>query len=259
MVKKILSIVSWVLTGAALALLFAFGRTHYLETPLQGISLQIEREYPNGFVVKDTVLRQFEVICDIKHHARISKIDMLKIQKKLQTNPWIETSSAYIGLNDSLMVRAKEYEPVLRVYNQDGKSVYVTKDGVIFPACPNHTPRTIIASGHYNFPEPNKGDRACDSVYRGSGIQETLVITEAIQNDDFLAGTIGQIYKNTNNEYELMVNNLQARVILGDTLAVDSKLSRLKTLLESYSGTEELAGYKAVNLKYKNQIVCTKL
>lgn len=259
MVKKIMSIVLWVLTGAALALLFVFGRTHYLETPLQGISLKIEREHPNGFVVKDTMLRQFEVICDMKHHARISKIDLLKIQKKLQTNPWVETSSAYIGLNDTLMVKVKEYEPMLRVFNMDGESVYITQEGVIFPSCPHHTPRTIIANGHFNYPEPHKGDRVCDSLFRASGIQEALVIVEAIQKDDFLAGTIGQIYKNTHDEYELMVNNLQARVLLGDTVGVDSKLSHLKTLLEHYSGTEELAGYKTVNLKYKNQIVCTKL
>lgn len=259
MVKKILSIVLWVLTAAALVTLFVFGRKHYLETPLQGIHFQIERHQDKGFVERDTVMRQFEAVCDLEHQNKISNIDLMKIQKLLNGNPWVEASSAYIGLNDTLMVKAKEYEPVLRVFNHDKRSYYVTSDGVIFPSSPHHTPRAIIASGHYNFPTPTKGARAIDSLYRNSGIQEALVIAEAIQRDPFLNGNIGQIYKNARNEYEVTVNNVQARVLLGDTLSVDEKLSKLKTLLEKYSGTEELVKYKTVDLQYKNQIVCTKL
>ena len=55
-----------------------------------------------------------------------------------------------------------------------------------------------------------------------------------------------------------MVNNLEANVLLGDTCAVDTKLARLRTLLEKYIGTSELNEYKTLNLTYKNQIVCTK-
>ena len=89
-----------------------------------------------------------------------------------------------------------------------------------------------------------------------------------LQNEDFYSfsgikveffsdfSTINEL--DENNEYELMVNNVSARVILGDTIAVNDKLSRLAILLDKYSGTEELATYKTLNLKYNNQIVCTK-
>ena len=259
MVKKILVIVLWVVTASALVTLFVFGRRHYLETPLQGIDFQLERHQDKGFVERDTVLRQFEEVCGLERHNTISAIDLMKIQKLLNDNPWVETSSAYLGLNDTLMVSAKEYEPVLRVFNHDRSSVYVTQEGFLFPSSPQYTPRIIIASGHYDFPAPHKGDRTTDSLYRASGLQEALVIAQAIQRDPFLRGNIGQIYKNARNEYELMVNNLQARVLLGDTLQMAPKLSNLKVLLEKYSGTDELDKYKTVDLQYKNQIVCTKL
>ena len=48
------------------------------------------------------------------------------------------------------------------------------------------------------------------------------------------------------------------QVILGDTCMVDNKLYRLKVLLEKYQGTSELEAYQSMNLKYNNQIVCTK-
>ena len=56
MVKKILSIVLWVITGGALIVLFAFGRSKYLETPLKGIELRLERSHTNGFVDRDQLM-----------------------------------------------------------------------------------------------------------------------------------------------------------------------------------------------------------
>jgi cell division protein FtsQ len=257
MVKKILKIALWIITGVALVLLFVFGRKWYLETPLKGVTFDLTRDHDRGFVEKDSILAYAKAICDIEHHAKISSINLMKIQKLLGDNPWIESSSAFIGLNDTLMIKAKEFEPVLRVYNQDKHSVYVTENGVIIPSSPNYSPRMIIANGQFHFPIPRGNAKITDSLYVYTGISEALAIAKAIKKDDFLAGNIGQIYKNY-NEYELMVNNVSARVILGDTVAVEQRLSRLKTLLEQYSGTEELKSFKTLNLKYKNQIVCTK-
>lgn len=258
MVKKILKIALWVITGVALVMLFVFGRKWYLETPLKGIDFNLERSHRNGFVEKDSVVSYAKAICDLEHQAAISTINMRKIQQLLDDNLWIESASAYIGLNDTLIIKAKEYEPVLRVYNHDKRSVYVTKEGVLFPSNPLYSPRVIIASGNFNFPYPQKNSRVTDSLYASSGLNEALIIAMAVNQDPFLTGNIGQIYRDEHNEYELMVNNLSAQVILGDTDAVNDKLSRLAALLEKYSGTEELKAYKSLNLKYKNQIVCTK-
>lgn len=258
MVKKILKIVLWAVTGAALIVLFVFGRKQYLDTPLKGINFQLERCHRNGFVEKDSVITHAEAICNIKRQASISSVDMMQIQKLLDDNPWIDQASAYIGLNDTLVIKAKEFEPMLRVFNHDKSSVYVTREGVIFPSCPHYSPRVIIASGNFDFPKPGKNSRVTDSIYANAGLNDALTIALAIGNDPFLSGNVGQIYKNEQNEYELVVNNLSARVILSDTDALENKLARLSTLLEKFSGTEELNAYKTLNLKYKNQIVCTK-
>lgn len=259
MVKKILKIALWVITGAALIVLFVFGRKSYLDTPLRGIDFQLERSHRNGFVEKDSVVYKAKAICNIENQAALSTVDMLKIQKLLDGNPWIEKASAYIGLNDTLIIKAKEFEPVLRVFSHDKRSVYVTRQGIIFPSSPRYSPHVIVASGNYSFPAPCKNSLVTDSVYANSGINEALTIALAIERDTFLTGSIGQIYRNEDNDYEVVVNNLPARVIVGQTDALHEKLARLAILLEKYNGTEELNAYKTLNLKYNNQIVCTKL
>lgn len=258
MVKKILRIVLWALTGAALVALFVFGRKWYLETPLQGVRFELERPHPTGFVERDSVIDYMETLCDIEGGTHLNRIEMQKVRQYLNNNPWIEQSGAYIGLNDTLIIQAKEYEPVLRVFNRDTRSVYVTAEGMLLPASDRYTPRMLLASGQFDFPVLTRRCPVTDSLYLESGLQEALHIALAIQRDPFLNGSIGLIHRNNNNEYELMVNNLDARVVLGDTCMVDTKLARLKTLLEKYLGTDELNGYKTLNLRYKNQIVCTK-
>lgn len=248
----------WIVTGAALIVLFVFGRNWYMESPLKGISLSLERSHINGFVQRDSLLAQAESICDLAHHNNISNVDLQRINKLLVDNPWIESGNAFINLNDTMIIRAKEYEPVLRVYANDGHSVYVTADGVIIPSNPHYTPHLIIASGNFNIPMPKRNAHVTDSVYASTGIAEALVLSQAVENDSYLAGHIGQIYRNGNGDFELTVNNLPAKVIVGDISDINHKLSRLRILLEKYNDTEELINYKTLDLKYKNQIVCTK-
>ena len=258
MVKKILSIVLWVVTGAAIIVLFTFGRKGYLENPLKGISLHVERSQAIGFVEKDSIIAKARSICGMERQANISDIDMMQLHQMLGNNPWIAESSVYVDLNDTLRITIKEYEPSLRVYNQDGRSVYITDEGVIIPSSPRYTPHLIIASGEYGFATPSSNGNTADSLYKSSGLTEALAIAKAIDKDQFLREHIGQIYRNSDKEFEVIVNNLPIQVIVGDTCGVDNKLLRLKVLLEKYQGTSELEGYKTMSLKYKNQIVCTK-
>lgn len=245
MVKKILSITLWVITGAAIIVLFAFGRKSYLETPLKGIHFTVERSHAKGFVQNDSVLAQASAICGMERQAAIGTVDMMQLRRMLDGNPWIAEASAYVGLDDTLVITAREYEPMLRVYDFEGTSVYLTANGTVIPASPHYTPHLIIASGNYD-------------LATGVGFDETLAIAKAIGKDQRYKDHIGQIYRNNDNEYELIVNNLPIQVLIGDTCDIDSKLHRLETLLEKYHGTEELTGYKTMSLKYKNQIVCTK-
>ena len=258
MVKKILSIVLWVITGAALIVLFVSGRKWYLNTPLKGISLNLERNHYKGFVDNDSLMAYADAVSDLAHQNTIAKVNMGGIHKMLTDNPWIEKGNAYIDLNDTLFINAKEYEPVLRVYDGQGSSVYVTAEGVIIPPSQHYTPHLIIASGSFTLPAPGCNAKTSDSLYQQSGIAEALAIAQVVEHDHYLAGHIGQIYRNPDHEFELTVNNLPAKVIVGDTCAINDKLSRLRILLEKYNNTEELTGYKSLDLKYKNQIVCTK-
>lgn len=255
MVKKILSILVWIITAGGIVTLFIFSRSNYLSTPLKSISINIEGANGHEFVDKDTLLCEIGSICHISSKNTIGNINMLQVERHLNDNPWIEKSASYIGLDSVLYINLKEYEPALRVFNKSGESMYVTEQGVVFPTSDTYTPRVLIASGNFDFPTDTKIN---DSIYQNSGLADALYIRQAIQKDEFLQSCIGQLYRNNAGDFEITVNEIDAKVVLGDTCQVDSKLLKMKTFLKHKLGSEELDNYSKVNLKFKNQIVCTK-
>lgn len=255
MVKKILSILVWIITAGGIVTLFIFSRSNYLSTPLKSISINLEGSNGHEFVNKDTLLCEIGRICHISSKNSIGNIDMVQIERHLNDNPWIEKSASYIGLDSVLYINAKEYEPALRVFNKSGQSMYVTEHGAVFPTCEAYTPRVLIASGNFDFPTDVK---MTDSVYQNSGIADALYIRQAIKKDEFIESCIGQIFRNNAGEFEIAVNEVNAQVILGDTCQIDDKLLKMKIFLKHKLGSEEFNNYKKMNLKFKNQIVCTK-
>jgi hypothetical protein len=54
------------------------------------------------------------------------------------------------------------------------------------------------------------------------------------------------------------VKDIDAQVTVGDTCQISDKLRRAEIFIKQKAGSAELKTMKNINLKYKNQVVCTK-
>ena len=243
----------WVITAAALIVLFVYARENYLNTPLKGIQLVPESD--SGFVRRSVLHQEIEQQCG---QSKIGTVDMIKIQKHLNANPWIESNSAYIDLNGNLNVNFREYEPQFRVFGKNGQSVYVTDEGIVMPSCSNYTPYVLIASGNFELDNDSTTYTLCDTLERDRNILDALHWFKAIKANPFIGNCVGQLYCNSKNQFELTVKGLDARVIVGDTCLAADKLYRLEIFMKQRINRPETHSMKIINLNYKNQIVCTK-
>ena len=73
-----------------------------------------------------------------------------------------------------------------------------------------------------------------------------------------LKTAVQQIYVNKAKEYELVTLFGSHTVLLGDLSDLDDKLNGLIAFYKASKDKVDLSKYKAVNLKYKHQIVCKK-
>ena len=255
MVKKILSILAWIVTAGGLIALFVAAREHYLDTPVHSVNLNIERGTDNGFVKKDAVIANIDAISS---NTKIGSVNLEGIHKQLKSNPWIESSSAYIDLDANLNINIKEYEPVMRIFDKNGQSAYLTAEGILLPTSSEYTPHVLIASGNYTIDNEHLNHQLCDTLEADQNILNTLLFYEAIERNEFLKSRIGQIYCNNKNEFELVAKGIAARIEMGDTNNIDDKLKRLEIFINQKSNSLEIRNINKINLQYKNQIVCTK-
>ena len=253
MVKKILSILLWVVTAAALVVLFIFARENYLSTPVKAVNLLPETG--SGFVETSVLSQEIEAYCT---KSEIGTVDMIKIQRHLSANPWIESSSTYIDLDGNLNVRYKEYNPLFRVFGNKGHSVYVTDKGVVIPSCAHYTPYVLVASGNFDVKTDSASYILCDTLDSDHNLLSALHWIKAIEANTFIANCVGQLYCNNKNQFELTVKGLDARIIVSDTCLASDKLNRLEIFMKQRISKPETQTLKIINLNYKNQIVCTK-
>ena len=255
MVKKILSILAWMVTGAALVVLFIFARKDYLDTPIHSYNIKVDRASNQGFVKEEAVVEDLSNLCAM---ATIGSANMVSINKQLKSNPWIESSSSYIDLNANLNVNIKEYQPVLRVFGNKGTSAYVTAEKTVLPTSVGYTPHVLIASGNFDLDSELLNRQLSDTLKADWNILNALHILKAIQRNEFMGSCIGQIYCNGRNEFEIVARDIDAKILVGDTCNIDDKLKRLEIFIKQKTNSLEIKGYKTIDLKYKNQIVCTK-
>ena len=243
----------WVVTAAALVVLFIFARENYLNTPLK--SIQLISEADTGFVRKSELREELKHICN--KSKNIGTINMIAVQNHLNSNPWIEDNASFIDMDGTLNVSFKEYEPKFRVFDREGHSAYVTQEGMVVPACNNYTPYVLVASGNFELGDTTTYALS-DTLDRDRNLLNALYWYKAIKANPFVENCVGQLYCNNKNQFELTVKGLEARVIVGDTCLAADKLNRLEIFMKQRISSPETHNMKIINLNYKNQIVCTK-
>ena len=253
MVKKILSILLWVVTAAGLIALFVFAREDYLHTSLK--SIQLLPSTDTGFVRKTALHDEIERLCNKKN---VGTVDMMAIQKVMDDNSWIESSASYVDLDGTLNVSFKEYEPWFRVYGKNGRSVYVTRNGVVIPPSRIYTPYVLVASGNFELRGDSVAYRLVDTIDADKNLLNALHWCGAIEGNDFVSHCVGQLYCNKKDLFEITVKGFDGRVIVGDTCDAADKLNRLEVFMKQRIDSPETKNLKSINLNYKNQIVCTK-
>lgn len=260
MVRKILSIIVWTVSILGLVVLFAFTRQLYLNMPVSGIDVSLVREKQMGFLTHAELMNKVIVLTDSANGKPIRQFKLRKIKAAIRQNPWIEDVDISTTLEGKLSVRVNEREAFLRAYNRNNESVYIDQNGTIFPTNPAYASRVIIASGYLSFPglKGFKTASIYDSVYRKTVLPELFRLNTVLQEDPFLAVLIDQIYYNSLQEIELSPKIGSASVLLGNLDDLPMKLLYLKAFYKQKALSEELTQYQRVNLKFKNQIVCTK-
>ncbi|MEQ9187059.1 MAG: hypothetical protein RLP15_04940 [Cryomorphaceae bacterium] len=216
------------------------------------------------FVSQDDIKEAIFDLGYIKGTTRMDEIDPGHIEFLITNSSFIEDAEVYKELNGDLHVDVVVRKPVVRVYNDLGVSVYIDQFGVIMPLSSSYTARAPIANGTismtlHQFIGKNVEELPALTEHPDAiTIQEIYNVASVCSKDEFWSAQFNQIYVTRKGEIELIPRVGDHRVMIGNSKNLDKKLNKLWHFYKKGLSKTGWNEYKTINLKYANQVVCTK-
>lgn len=191
-------------------------------------------------------------------------VDEKGIEEFLLTNPYIESAEVYQTLKGNLSIEIKQREPIVKIYTQRGLEYYIDKLGKIIPIKNMETTDVVIANGNIDVNGEVLNKKQIDTIDIESkkGFEKTLskifYIAGKLSNDTILNYQIDQIYVPAKGDYELIPKIGNYIIKIGEPVDIGDQLIKLDYLYREGFSRCGWDNYKIVDLRYRNQVVCTK-
>lgn len=252
--RKILTIIFWfsIVGGTVIAI----AATHKMEKKLTCKSLAINiMPYDVKFIGKkeiNQIIKKEGYYTNNIIGQSLYNLNYSDLEKVLKKEIFIKNSEVFSDLNGNLNVKIEQRNPLLRIFKYDGIQFYVDKDGIKLPISENYSARVLVANGNI-FEQYEVGD----SLYSMVGRQLYKIATH-VDNDTFLKAQIEQIFVDKDNEFILVPKVGNHTILLGGIENLENKFKMLKVFYKNGLNKTGWSKYNAINLKFKNQIICTR-
>ena len=195
----------------------------------------------NLFVTSETVNK---LLIENKKKAqtiRKDKLDLNTLEKAINKHNMIEKSEVFVSVDGVLKAIVKQKTPIVRVIDGE-ESFYIDYQGGKMPLSDNFTARVPLVSGEINEKNADK----LNELFR------------FIFDDDFLRKNIVGIQIFSNGSLKMMNRNFDYEIDFGKTINVEKKFNNYKAFFQKAVLDSSLYHYKKINLKFTQQVVCTK-
>ena len=167
-------------------------------------------------------------------------LDLNELESALNSNSMIKSAEVYITVNGEVKAEIEQRKPIARV--NTNVSYYIDDQGFYMPLSSNHAARVPLVTG---FVDKNQ-------------LENVFIIADKIHKDAFLKMHIVEIHQNKDKSINLRTRVLDFEIALGQLEQLDKKINNLKAFYQKAKKDNTLINYSKVDLKFDNQVVCTK-
>ncbi len=193
--------------------------------------------------------------------APTGDVDVTGIEERLRSIPCVAKAEVYHTMDGALHARVQQRIPIVRVFNTDGSSFYIDTEGWVMPINPNYTARVLVVTGHLS---ENGAAEGVHSVFGSDSLEEHSLsddihrLATFIAADPFWNAMIDQVVVTADNDFELIPRVGAQRVLIGDGSALEQRFNKLRIFYEKGIPRSDWRRYARIDLRYTDQIVCTK-
>lgn len=169
------------------------------------------------------------------------EVDLNRLEKAVNANPMVEKSEVSMSIDGVLKAVVKQKNPVARWFGEDS-SFYLDDQGNEMPLSDEYTARVPIISGEI------------------SNIERTDLgkFLKFISDDDFLKKNVTSVRILSDGSLMLTTRDHDYAVDFGKTVNMERKFGNYKAFFQKAEQDSVLDRYKKINLRFTQQVVCTK-
>lgn len=264
MIKKIIIIFVWVILLGGLGVLIAFTEKQHKAVVCETLSILIKYKSDDYFITEDDILEHL-LKNDFKiKGAQLSSINAGDIESSLYTIPYVGKVDVYVTIEGEVRINVTQKKPIAKVFNKSNQCYYIDEEGILLPQSDKYTARLLVANGEISdYYAPSVKLKQEDSLHPDTSVIKTALykvftMAQFVDKDAFWKAMIEEIYVNDKNELELFTKIGDAIVIFGDIDNMSEKFNKLLVFYKEGLNKFGWGRYKKINLKYKNQVVCSK-
>jgi cell division protein FtsQ len=248
MFKSIVKIAFFGLLVAFVVVTMAFSTSKLAKVHCDEIVVVIDKDSPR-FIDEEEIAALVKKAGGNLLNTRLDSINTERLEAELRKVTAIKNIEIYrrvtgedMDFKGRLMVEVKQRQPILRVIN-DKENFYLDDEGVRIPANQGVATQVLLVNG---------------DVSEKYAREELLPMVKFIRSDEFWNAQIEQLQVNRQGDV-IMAPLVGDQIIeLGKTVDFQIKFRNLRALYDQAFSKVGWEYYSKINLKYRNQVVCTK-
>jgi cell division protein FtsQ len=234
------STIRLVLLCGGLLFLFSFTNNRNNERTLKEVNIEfVGNEFL--FITHDSVNKLLiEKNTKLSDYKKVH-LDLKQLENKITQHPFVQQSEIYLSVDGQLYARVEQKRPIARVFSMN-EVFYIDENGTKMPVSESYSARVPVFSGAFN--EENKNS--------------ILKVLQAIDRDVFLTKQIVGIELLSNGNFKLRNRAFDFEIDFGKPVNVHRKFANYKAFFQKAVRNQKMHEYKKINLRFTEQVVCTK-
>ncbi len=264
--KKVLRVFLW--SQALLLLGVMLGYVNHAESlqKCTALDIQIDNE-PSGvyFIDKQDVITMLNDRAMYPVGVPAQVVNTHAIEALFDDDPYVFNAEVFMNVKGKLNIEVKQRKAIMRVINFKGEKFYIDSVGALMPMSDQYVARVPVATGSiagsllFTKIKPFLNTEDSATASRHDLMDSLFVLADYIAKDEVLSALVEQVYVNADHEFELIPLIGGQKILFGGIEDMEDKFSRLLVFYQKGLVRRGWDAYATINLKYRDQIVCTQL
>jgi len=248
--KRLANIASWIGIAAWFILIMGFVSARSEQELCTHIEVELADSLHNGFVSPTQIRRLALNSGQSLQGYPLEEINTRELEHMLETNAYVRNAEVSTDITGELHIAVTQRKALIRIMPRGQGGYYLDTEGTMLPLSDHYTPHILLASGYL----PAASEEAASSKQ----LIDLYAFASFIHSDEFWSNQIVQIYVDSKGEYELIPRVGAHQILFGSMDNWKKKLDKLALLYEQGLSAHGWNTYRTINLKYSNQVICTK-